>query len=136
MWIFCIQAHTKVSRYITHYEGGIFKAYFSLLITAPIIMELTYFIEIHKSTFHMQYDTKGFWYIMDYDSKQLEIYFLLCSMVINTFRQSWRMFIRSVCLSVHPSMHALALVNILQKSWNLYMIFISDIEWTLLKWYV
>ena len=47
------------------------------------------------------------------------------------------LYIRFVCLSVrpslYPSVHTLSLVNILQKSWNLNMLFISDIAWTVLK---
>ena len=43
----------------------------------------------------------------------------------------------SVCnltyINVGPSVHALTLVNILQMSLNLYMLFISDIEWTVVK---
>ena len=39
--------------------------------------------------------------------------------------------IRFVCLSVRPSVHALTVVNILQIS--LHMLFISDIEGTVLK---
>ena len=39
------------------------------------------------------------------------------------------MFMHSVCLSVH----ALTVVNILPMPLNLYMLFISDIEWTVLK---
>ena len=36
-------------------------------------------------------------------------------------------------LSVCPSVHILSVVNILQMSLNLYMLFISDVEWTILK---
>ena len=39
----------------------------------------------------------------------------------------------SICLSVHPFVHALTVINILQMSLNLYMLFISDIEKTVLK---
>ena len=39
----------------------------------------------------------------------------------------------SIYLSVRPSVHALTAVNIFQMSLNLYMLFISDIEWTVLK---
>ena len=38
-----------------------------------------------------------------------------------------------VCLSVHPSVHALTLVNFLHMFWNLYVLFISDVEWSALK---
>ena len=53
--------------------------------------------------------------------------------VFNTFQQSWKVFMHSVCLSVCLSVHALTLVNILQMSWNWYMLFMSDIAWTVLK---
>ena len=36
-------------------------------------------------------------------------------------------------LSVCPSVHALTVVNILQMSWNLSMLFISDTAWSMLK---
>ena len=36
-------------------------------------------------------------------------------------------------LSVRPSVHDLTLLNILQMSWNLCMLFTSDIEWSILK---
>ena len=39
----------------------------------------------------------------------------------------------SICLSVRLSDHALIHVNILQISWNWYMLFISNITWTVLK---
>ena len=39
----------------------------------------------------------------------------------------------SVCLPVRSSVHALTVINILQMSLNLHMLFISDIEWTVLK---
>ena len=51
----------------------------------------------------------------------------------NNFQLCWKMFMHSVCLSVHVTEHALTLVNILQMSWNLHMLFIFDIEWTVLK---
>ena len=38
-----------------------------------------------------------------------------------------------VYLSIHPSVHVLTLVNVLQMSWNLYMLFISHIKWTVNK---
>ena len=41
--------------------------------------------------------------------------------------------IRFVCLSVRLSIRALTLVNILQMSWNWYMLFISGIAWSVLK---
>ena len=41
--------------------------------------------------------------------------------------------IRFVCPSVCLSVRALTLINILQMSWNWYMLFISDIAWTALK---
>ena len=41
--------------------------------------------------------------------------------------------IRFFCLSVSTSVHALIVVSILQMSLNLYMLFISNIEWTVLK---
>ena len=49
--------------------------------------------------------------------------------LFNTFQQSGKVFIHSVCLSVR----VLTLVNILQMSWNWCMLFISDIPWTVLK---
>ena len=39
----------------------------------------------------------------------------------------------SVCLSVRPSVHPLFLANVLQMFLNLQMLFISDIEWSVLK---
>ena len=39
----------------------------------------------------------------------------------------------SVCLSIRPTVRALTLVNIFQKSWNLYILFVSDIEWSIEK---
>ena len=39
----------------------------------------------------------------------------------------------SICLSVRPFVRALTVVNILQMSLNLYMLFILDIEWRVLK---
>ena len=53
--------------------------------------------------------------------------------LFNTFQQSWRVFMHSVCLSVCLSVRALTLKNILQMSWIWYMLFISDIAWTVLK---
>ena len=49
----------------------------------------------------------------------------------NTFQKSWYkcLCIRFLCLCVH----ALTLLNILQMSWNWYMLFISDTAWTVLK---
>ena len=70
---------------------------------------------------------------MGYASKWLEMYFYLFSMGFKTFQQSWKMFLHSVCLSVHPFLHALILLNMLQMYWNLFMLFISDIEWSVLK---
>ena len=43
-------------------------------------------------------------------------------------QQSWKVFF----FSVYQSMHALNLVNILQ-TWNLCMLFISDIAWSVMK---
>ena len=41
------------------------------------------------------------------------------------------LYIRFICLSVCLSvLHALTVVNILQMCLNLYILFISDIEWT------
>ena len=56
------------------------------------------------------------------------------SVVFNTFQKVEKyLYMRFVCLSVCPSMHSLTVVNILQISLNLYMLFISDIERTILK---
>ena len=56
---------------------------------------------------------------------------IMCFININTFQKSWNVYAFS--LSIRPSVHALTLVNILQMSWNLYMLFIVDIEWTMVK---
>ena len=63
-----------------------------------------------------------------YDNPTLSL-----SLSFNTFQHSWKIFTHSVWLSVGLSVHALTLVNILQMSWNLYMLFISDAARTLLK---
>ena len=42
-------------------------------------------------------------------------------------------FCPSVCPSVCLSVRSLTLVNILQMSWNWYLLFMSDIAWTVLK---
>ena len=51
----------------------------------------------------------------------------------NTFKQCWKIFIHLVCLSVPPSVLSLTLINVLQTSWNLYVLFIFGIEWIVLK---
>ena len=67
-------------------------------------------------------------------SKLLEMFFELCSMVFNTFNKVEKyLSIRIVCLSVRPSQHALAFENVLQMSLHLYIILISDVEWSVLK---
>ena len=85
-----------------------------------------YFIEMYKNMFLiLELDhTKDFKYIMDYALKGLEMYFQWYSMIFNTFHQSLKMFMHSVCLSVHT----LTLESILQISSNLYMLFMSYIE--------
>ena len=90
--------------------------------------KINIFFEMYNSMFLVQGHTKDFRYIMGYASKRLEMYFQFCTMVFNTFQQCWKRFMLSVCLSVRPSVHALTVVNILQISLNLYMLFISDIE--------
>ena len=82
--------------------------------------------------FHIQDHTKNFEFIIGYFLKRLEMYSQLCYMVFNTFQQSLKMFVHSVYLSVRPH-HTLTVVNILQMCFNLYLLFISDIEWTVLK---
>ena len=99
----------------------------------PNIIKWTYFTQMQKSMFHIQGHSKDFWYNMDYASKRLEMCFHLYTMGFITFQHSLKMLTNSVCLSVHPSVHALTFVNILQTSWNLYMLFVSDIEWTIMK---
>ena len=68
---------------------------------------------------------------------RLEMYFEWCSMFFNTFQQSWKNFMDSVYpfayLSVRPIVHALSLISSLQISWHLYMLFIFDAKWTILK---
>ena len=54
---------------------------------------------------------------------------LFLQIVFNILQESWKVFIHSVCLSVH----ALTLVNILQMSWNLYVLFISDVALIVVK---
>ena len=41
-------------------------------------------------------------YFRGYTSKRLALFFQLCSTVFNTFQQSWKMLMHSVCLSVCP----------------------------------
>ena len=87
--------------------------------------------------FHIQGHSKDFWYNMGYASKRLEMNFHLYTMGFNAFQLSWKMFMNSVCLSVclsvRRSVRALTLVNILRMFWNLEMLLISDIEWSVLK---
>ena len=63
----------------------------------------------------------------------LSILIHITYMFFNTFQQCWKVFMHSICLYICPSVHALTLVNILQMSWNWYMLFISDIAWNILK---
>ena len=55
-------------------------------------------------------------------------WFLKLSNKVDKYLSIWL-----ICLSVRPSVHALTTVNVLQMFKNLYMLFISDIEWSVLK---
>ena len=67
-----------------------------------------------------------------YRPQTVILWCLFCSF-FNIFQQSWKMFMHSDCLSVCPPVHALTLVNIFQMSWNLNILLMSKIAWTVLK---
>ena len=76
----------------------------------------------NKRDLHIQGHSKDFWYNKGYASKRLEMYFYLYTMGFNTFQQSWKMFMNSVCLGVYLSVsqspHSLSVENNNQMSWN------------------
>ena len=70
--------------------------------------------------FYGQGHKNDFEYIMGYTSKWLEMYFQFCPMVLALSSKVEKMFMHSVCL------HVLTVVNILEISLNLCMLFICD----------
>ena len=67
------------------------------------------------------------------DWKNVFSWIICFLIIINTFQKSWEVFMHLVCPSVRSSVRALTFVSILQTSWNLYILFKSDIEWTVEK---
>ena len=111
-------------------------------------MKLSRVIQICKNVFSIKNGIKSFNISCTGSHKRLWIRYVLClemigrvflvelcffQNIINTFQKSWKVLMHSVFLSDRPSVHALNLLNILEMSWNLHMLFISDIEWTVVK---